>query len=52
MEFATVMRLASWDAAKAFAGPDWEVSAVPPAARAVLARFDGKAQHREVRVEA
>ena len=51
VEFVTVMRFASWDAVKAFAGPDWEVSVVPPAARAVLARFDGKAQHYEVRVE-
>ena len=32
----TLMRFASWDAVKAFAGPDWEVSVVPPAARAVL----------------
>ena len=40
VEFVTVMRFASWDAVKAFAGPDWEVSVVPPAARAVLARFD------------
>ena len=30
----------SWEAVKAFAGEDWERSVVPPAARAVLARFD------------
>ena len=52
VEFVTVMRFASWDAVRAFAGPDWEVSVVPPAARAVLARFDEKARHYEVRVEA
>ena len=46
------MRFASWDAVKAFAGPDWEVSVVPPAARAVLTCFDGKARHHEVRVGA
>ena len=45
------MRFAFWDAAKAFAGPDWEVSVMPPVARAVLARLDAKAQHYEVRVE-
>jgi antibiotic biosynthesis monooxygenase (ABM) superfamily enzyme len=51
VEFVTIMRFASWDAVKAFAGPDWEVSVVPPAARAVLARFDEKAQHYEIRLE-
>ena len=50
VEFMTLMRFASWDAVKAFAGPDWEVSVVPPAARAVLARFDEKATHYERRV--
>lgn len=51
VEFVTTMRFASWDAVKAFAGPDWELSVVPPAARAVLVRFDAKAQHYEIRVE-
>ena len=50
VEFMTLMRFASWDAVKAFAGPNWEVSVVPPAARAVLARFDEKATHFERRV--
>jgi hypothetical protein len=50
VEFMTLMRFASWDGVKAFAGPDWEVSVVPPAARAVLARFDEKARHYEQRV--
>ena len=36
----TLMRFELWEAVKAFAGPDWEVSVVPPVARAVLARFD------------
>ena len=33
VEFMTLMRFASWEAVKAFAGPDWEVSVVrrPPA---------------------
>ncbi|HEY4807601.1 MAG TPA: antibiotic biosynthesis monooxygenase [Roseiarcus sp.] len=47
VEFMTLMRFTSWDAVKAFAGPDWEVSVVPPAARAVLARFDETATHYE-----
>ncbi|KAB0266591.1 antibiotic biosynthesis monooxygenase [Microvirga brassicacearum] len=51
VEFITVMWFASWEAVKDFAGPDWETSVVPPAARAVLARFDEKAQHYEVMVE-
>jgi hypothetical protein len=51
VEFITVMWFTSLDAIKAFAGTDWEVSVVPPAARAVLSRFDDKAQHYEVRVE-
>ncbi len=49
VEFMTLMRFASWDAVKAFAGPNWEVSVVPPAARAVLSRFDERATHYEQR---
>ena len=47
VEFMTLMRFESWEAVKAFAGPNWEVSVVPPSARAVLARFDEKATHYE-----
>ena len=50
VEFMTLMRFTSCDAVKAFAGPDWEVSVVPPAARLVLSRFDEKAVHYEQRV--
>jgi len=50
VEFMTLMRFASWDSVKAFAGPNWEASVVPPAARAVLSRFDGQAMHYEQRV--
>jgi hypothetical protein len=32
-----------------FSGEDYEVSVVPPAARAVLSRFDERSQHYEVR---
>jgi len=48
VEFITVMWFASWEAVRTFAGPDWETSVVPPAARAVLSRFDDKAEHYEV----
>jgi hypothetical protein len=50
VEFMTLMRFTSWDAVKAFAGPNWETSVVPSAARAVLSRFDEKAAHYERRV--
>jgi len=51
-EFMTLMRFASWDSVKTFAGPDWEVSVVPPAARELLADFDERAAHFELRVAA
>ena len=34
VEFMTLTRFASWEAVKTFAGPNWEVSVVPSAARA------------------
>jgi heme-degrading monooxygenase HmoA len=49
VEFVTIMWFDSMDAVVAFAGPDYEVSVVPPAAQAVLARFDQRSQHYEVR---
>lgn len=48
VEFLTTMWFQSWDAVKQFAGPDWEISVVPPAARTLLTRFDEKAQHYEI----
>jgi hypothetical protein len=36
------------DSVKAFVGEDYEVSHVPPAARAVLARRDERSAHYEV----
>ena len=36
------------DSIKAFVGEDYEVSHVPPAARAVLARFDDRSAHYAV----
>jgi hypothetical protein len=48
VEFLTIMWFRSWDAVKRFAGPDWEIAVVPPAARTLLTRFDETAQHYEV----
>lgn len=51
VEFVTIMWFDSLDAVRAFAGEDYEVAVVPPKARAVLARFDARAQHYEVQAE-
>ena len=50
VEFVTVMRFASLQAIREFAGDDHNVAVVPPAARALLARFDMRSQHYELRV--
>jgi heme-degrading monooxygenase HmoA len=49
VEFVTVMWFDSLDAVRDFAGDDHEVAVVPPAARRLLARFDERSQHYEVR---
>jgi heme-degrading monooxygenase HmoA len=49
VEFVTVMWFDSLDAVRAFAGDDYEVAVVPPAARALLQRFDARSAHYEVR---
>jgi hypothetical protein len=48
VEFQTLMWFDSLDAIIAFIGEDYAVSHVPPAARAVLKRFDDRAAHYEV----
>ncbi len=48
VEFATIMWFDSLDSIRAFVGEDYEVSHVPPAARAVLSRWDERAAHYEV----
>ena len=45
----TVMWFRDLAAVKAFAGADYEAAYVPAKARAVLARFDQRSQHYEVR---
>jgi heme-degrading monooxygenase HmoA len=49
VEFVTVMWFDSMEAVQAFAGEDYEVSVVPPKARALLSRFDARSQHYEVK---
>lgn len=48
VEFQTLMWFDNLESIKAFMGEDYEVSHVPPAARAVLSRFDQRAAHYEV----
>lgn len=49
VEFVTLMWFDSIDAVRAFAGPDYEIAVVPPAARALLDRFDARSAHYDVR---
>lgn len=49
VEFITIMWFASWDAVKEFAGEDYAQAYVPAKAREVLARFDDRSQHYEIR---
>ena len=48
VEFRTIMWFTDLDAVKKFVGDDYEASHVPPAARAVLLRFDERSLHYEV----
>lgn len=50
VEFVTLMWFESIHAVRTFAGPAYEEAVVPPAARALLSRFDEKSTHYEVRV--
>jgi heme-degrading monooxygenase HmoA len=49
VEFVTLMWFESIEAVREFAGADYEVAVVPPAARALLQRFDPRSAHYEVR---
>ncbi len=49
VEFITVMLFDSLEAVRIFAGEEYELSVVPPGARALLKRFDARSQHYEVR---
>ncbi len=48
VEFLTVMWFDDIDSIRRFVGEDYEVSHVPPEARAVLARFDERSAHYKV----
>jgi heme-degrading monooxygenase HmoA len=48
-EFITIMRFDSIEAVREFAGADYEAAVVPASARALLARFDARSQHYELR---
>ena len=49
VEFVTVMWFDSMDDVRTFAGEEHEAAVVPPAARAVLSRFDERSAHYQVR---
>ena len=49
VEFITIMWFDSWDAVKQFFGEDYERAYVPSKAREVLARFDERSQHYEIK---
>ncbi|HBY97679.1 MAG TPA: antibiotic biosynthesis monooxygenase [Chloroflexi bacterium] len=51
VEFVTVMWFDSLEAVRDFAGEEYEVAVVPLKARALLARFDARSQHYEVKAE-
>jgi heme-degrading monooxygenase HmoA len=50
-EFATVTLWESVEALKEFAGEDYEKAVVPPEARKLLSRFDGRSTHYQVLLE-
>jgi len=50
-EFITIMWFDSIESVKVFAGEDYEKAVIPEAARKILARFDEKSQHYEVKNE-
>lgn len=52
VEFVTLMEFDSLEAVRTFAGDDYQAAVVPPAARALLARFDARSQHYELRADA
>lgn len=51
VEFVTILSFDSLDAVRAFAGDDYETAYVPPEARQVLARFDERVRHYELRAK-
>ena len=50
VEFVTMMWFDSIDSVREFMGEDYEVAYVPESARKVLARFDERSQHYDMRL--
>jgi heme-degrading monooxygenase HmoA len=48
IEFLVITQFESLDAVKEFAGEDYEVAVIEPAARKLLAHFDARAGHYEI----
>ncbi len=51
VEFITIMWFDSIDSVKAFAGDDYEAAVVLPQAMALLAHYDARSQHYDIRVD-
>jgi antibiotic biosynthesis monooxygenase (ABM) superfamily enzyme len=47
VEFVTIVRFASLEAVKAFAGDAYETPVIEPAAARLLSRYDDRARHYE-----
>jgi len=50
VEFQTMMWFESLDAVRTFAGAEYEQAVVPAAARVLLAHFDARSAHYDVRI--
>ena len=50
VQFVVVNLFASFDAVRAFAGPDYETAVFEPEARRLLSRAEPKALHYDVRI--
>ena len=51
VEFVTITLWDSLEAVRVFAGDDYEVAVVPPAASQLLSRFDARSKHYETVIE-
>ncbi len=51
VEFVTVMWFDSLEAVRIFAGKDYEAAVVPASARKVLAHYDARSQHYDIKAE-
>jgi hypothetical protein len=51
VEFVTIMWFDSLDDVRVFAGDEYEVAVVPPAARAILSHFDARSQHYDIKID-